>query len=127
MAIENPDAVIGVWKNSSGKGHVQIYKQEGKYYGKIIWLLNDKDEKGQPKVDRKNSDPAQRSKPLIGLVMMRDFEYKNGEWANGYIYNPSDGNEYKAYLKMQDNSTLTVRGYVGFSWFGKTDIWTRVQ
>src|SRR5947209_401157 len=116
-----PDDIIGVWKNGTGKGEIQIYKHRGKYYGKIIWLKNATDANGLPKVDVKNEDPDQRAKPLIGLVMLHDFTYDDGEWKNGYIYNPSDGKEYKAYLRMRDPNTLDVRGYVGFSLFGKTD------
>jgi uncharacterized protein (DUF2147 family) len=128
LADTNPDAVLGVWKNGTGKGHIQIYKLHGKYYGKIIWLKDITDETGKPKVDRKNSDPAQRNKPLIGLVMMRDFKFEgNNEYANGRIYNPSDGNEYKGNLKLINPNTLSVRGYVGFSWIGKTDTWVRVK
>ncbi len=126
-AAVNPDAVLGVWKNSSGKGHIQIYKQGQKYYGKILWLRDAKDANGKPRVDRKNDDPAKRNQPLIGLVMMRDFTFEDGEWTGGHIYNPSDGKEYKAYMKLQDHNTLAVRGYVGFSWIGKTDTWTRVR
>ena len=122
------DAIIGVWKNGSGKGHIQIYKNNSKYYGKIVWLRDAVDPTtGRPKVDRKNSDPAQRSNPLIGLVMLKDFKYDDEEWNDGHIYNPSDGKEYKGYMKMKDSKTLTVRGYVGFSLLGKTDTWTRVR
>lgn len=121
------DAIIGVWKNGSGKGHVQIYKNNGKYYGKIVWLREALDANGRPKVDRKNEDPDKRNTPLIGLVMLKDFEYDDGEWNGGHIYNPSDGKEYKAYIQLEDSKTLTVRGYVGISLFGKTDVWTRVR
>lgn len=123
----NADAIIGVWKNGSGKGHIQIYKNNNKYYGKIVWLKEAMDASGKPKVDRKNTDPAKRSKPLIGLVMLKDFEYNDGEWNGGHIYNPSDGKEYKAFMRMEDFKTLSVRGYVGISLFGKTDTWTRVR
>ena len=127
-ASGNPaDAVVGVWKNGSGKGHIQIYKLGDKYFGKIIWLRDGKDEKGNLKLDRKNTIAAKRSQPIIGLVMMKDFIYADGEWNGGRIYNPSDGKEYKAYLKMKDHNTLSVRGYVGFSWIGKTDTWIRVS
>ena len=126
--ISNPaDAVVGIWKNGSGKGHIQIYRQGDKYYGKIIWLRDGKDDKGNLKLDRKNSNVAKRTQPIVGLVMMKDFMYADGEWNGGRIYNPSDGKEYKAYLKMKDHNTLSVRGYVGFSWVGKTDTWTRVN
>ena len=122
------DAIVGVWKNGSGKGHIQIYKHNQRYYGKIIWLRDGVDPNtGKPKVDRKNTDPDKRSKPLIGLVMMRDFRFDGKEWKDGRIYNPSDGKEYKGYMKLKDPKTLTVRGYVGVSFLGKSDTWTRVK
>jgi len=126
-AFDNPDAILGVWKNSTGKGYVQIYKQNGKYFGKITWLKNAVDANGHPKLDKKNQDPAQRNKPLIGLVMLRNFVYEDGEWTDGHIYNPQDGKEYKGYMRLKDNNTLIVRGYIGLSWFGKSDVWTRVN
>ncbi len=127
FASLNADAIVGVWKNGTGKGHIQIFKQDGKYYGKIVWLKDNKDTEGKPKVDRKNTDPQKRSRPIIGMVMMRDFKYNDGEWTNGRIYNPSDGKEYKAYMKLNENNTLAVRGYMGISLLGKTDTWTRVK
>jgi uncharacterized protein (DUF2147 family) len=126
FVIKRPDDIVGVWQNGSGKGHVQIFKQGGKYYGKIVWLRDAKDDAGRPKIDRKNTDPSQRSRPLIGLVMLRDFEYSDGKWTNGFIYNPSDGKEYKGYMKMDNPNTLTVRGYIGISLFGKSDTWKRI-
>ena len=127
FAADNPDDIIGIWKDGKGKGHVQIFKQNGKYYGKVVWLNNPKDVNGKPKVDRKNPDEALRDKPLIGLTMLKDFKYEDGEWTGGQIYNPSDGKEYKAYMKLKDRNTLDVRGYVGISLFGKTDTWIRVK
>ena len=32
------DAIIGKWLNEDQDAHVQIYKESGKYYGKIVWL-----------------------------------------------------------------------------------------
>ena len=127
-AADKADAIIGVWKNGTGKGHIQIYKNNNKYYGKIIWLKDALDPAtGKPKVDHKNSDPDKRSHPLIGLIMLKDFTYDDGEWTDGHIYNPSDGKEYKAYMKLKDHKTLSVRGYIGISLLGKTDTWTRVK
>jgi uncharacterized protein (DUF2147 family) len=122
-----PDDIVGVWKDGKGKGHVKIYKQNGRYYGKIIWLQKPKDENGKPKVDKNNPNASLRNKPLIGLTMLKNFEYEDGEWSGGNIYNPSDGKEYKAYMKLKDKNTLSVRGYVGISLLGKTDTWTRVE
>lgn len=122
-----PDDIIGVWKNGSGKGHIEIFKNGNKYYGKITWLTKSTDENGNPKVDRKNTDESLRNRPLIGLTMLKDFAYNDGEYAGGRIYNPSDGKEYRAYLKLEDPNNLIVRGFVGISLFGKTDNWKRVK
>ncbi|MER3470382.1 MAG: DUF2147 domain-containing protein [Chitinophagaceae bacterium] len=125
--IGNSDAIVGVWQNGTGKGHIQIFKQDGKYHGKIIWLREPLDKQtGRPKVDTKNPIPSNRNNPILGLVMMRNFRYDEGEWNGGQIYVPSEGKEYKAYIKMVDENTLSVRGYIGIALIGKTDTWTRV-
>lgn len=124
---ENADAIVGIWQNSTGKGHIQIFRQNNKYYGKIIWLRDAMDASGQPKLDNKNSDPGQKAKPLLGLVMMRDFSFSGDGWEGGRIYNPGDGREYQGMIRMKDLQTLMVRGYIGISLVGKTDVWTRVR
>ena len=48
-------------------------------------------------------------------------------WSGGRIYNPEDGKTYKCKLTLKDDNTLTVRGYVGLTIFGKTQYWTRVR
>ena len=52
--LSNPDDIVGIWRNSTNRAHIQIYRQNGKYYGKILWLKNLVDEKGNPKLDKKN-------------------------------------------------------------------------
>ena len=125
--LPNPDDIVGIWKNSTSRVHIQIYRQNGKYFGRILWLKNLVDERGNPKLDRKNPSPQLRNRALIGLVTLRDLTFDDGEWSGGYIYNPGDGREYSAFISLVDNNTMAVRGYVGFSLFGKTDVWTRVR
>ena len=127
LASENADDILGIWRNASGKGHVQIYKQNGKYYGKLIWLKKTHDENGLPYLDKNNPNKEVCKQPLLGLVMLRDFLFDEGEWTGGKIYNPEDGKEYKSYMKLKDQQTLTVRGFVGFSWIGKTVTFQRVK
>jgi uncharacterized protein (DUF2147 family) len=126
-APPSADAILGVWANGSGKGHIQIFKSGGKYNGKIIWLREPNGKDGKPKIDRHNPDPGKRTQPVMGMVMLRGFVFDDGEWTNGHIYNPSDGKEYKAYIKMNNANEITVRGYVGISLIGKSDTWTRVR
>jgi uncharacterized protein (DUF2147 family) len=126
-AATDPDDILGVWSNGKNTGHISIYKDKGKYYGKLIWLTQPNDKEGKAKVDKNNPDVKVRNKPLLGLIMLRDFKYKDEEWTDGKIYNPDDGKEYKAYMKLKDEKTLSVRGYIGFSWIGKTETFHRVK
>ncbi|HEY1112170.1 MAG TPA: DUF2147 domain-containing protein [Chitinophagaceae bacterium] len=121
------DAILGVWANGSGKGHIQIYKSGSKYNGKIVWLKEPNGKDGKPKVDRHNPDPSKRAQPVMGMVMLRNFVFEDGEWTGGHVYNPSDGKEYKAYIRMNNPNDIDVRGYIGISLIGKTDKWMRVK
>ncbi|MCW3087222.1 MAG: peptide protein [Sediminibacterium sp.] len=125
FAAPNPDDILGVWINSSGQGQIQIYKEGGKYFGKIVWLKEPNGPNGHPKLDAKNPDETQRSKPLLGAVVLRGFSYDAGEWTGGRIYDPQNGKDYKCYMKLKDPKTLTVRGYIGISLLGRTEIWTK--
>jgi len=126
-ADSTPDDIIGIWANSSNKAHIQIFKQNGKYYGKIVWLKNPNDAvTGKPKVDKKNPDESARNRRILGLVVLRDFKYDDEEWKHGKIYNPEDGKEYKSFIEL-DGKELSVRGYIGISLLGKTEKFTRVK
>lgn len=124
---DNPDAIIGTWLNSSGRGQIQIYKQGNKYYGKLIWLKDPNDEKGKPKLDANNPNDEMKTKPLLGLIILRDFKHDDGEWTGGRIYDPQNGKDYKCFIKLKDHKTLSVRGYIGISLLGRTEVWTRVN
>ena len=127
VTAQSADAILGVWRDGNGKGNIQIYKQNGKYFGKIIWMKTLKSPDGKPKIDRHNPNPALRNRSVVGIIMLRDFKYDDDEWTDGYIYNPLDGKEYKGFMRLKDANTLAVRGYIGISWIGKTDTWIRVK
>lgn len=123
----NPDAIIGTWLNASGKGHIQIYKQGNKYFGKLVWLKEPNDEQGNPKMDTKNPNTTLKTKPLIGSIILRDFVFDEDEWNSGRIYDPQNGKDYKCFLRLKDPKTLNVRGYIGVSLLGRTETWTRIN
>jgi uncharacterized protein (DUF2147 family) len=123
----NPDDIVGLWLNSNGQGQIQVYKEGNKYFGKLVWLKEPNGPKGNPKLDANNPDPAQKTKPLLGAIVLRNFVYDDGEWNRGRIYDPQNGKDYKCYMKLKNANTLSVRGYIGFSLLGRTEVWTRVK
>lgn len=122
------DKILGVWLTGEKKGRIQITRYGDKYAGKIVWLKEPNDENGRPKVDKRNPDPAKRNNPTLGLTNLLGFTYEgNGEYENGTIYDPANGKLYKCVMELENNNTLKVRGYIGFTLIGRTDTWTRVE
>lgn len=122
----NPDAIVGVWKNGEGTGLVQIYKKGEKFFGRIVWLQVPNNPDGTPRTDINNPEEGLRKRPLKGLENLRDFVHKGGTaWEDGRIYDPKSGNDYSCEMKLVDDNTLEVRGFIGVSLFGRTDVWKR--
>ena len=120
----NPDDIVGTWLAGENKAKIQIYKSGDKYYGKIIWLREPLKD-GKPKVDSRNPDPKLRSNPIVGLVVLRNFVFDDGEWLSGQVYDPSSGKEYSCKITMPNRNTMKVRGFIGISLLGRTEIWKR--
>lgn len=129
-AQKNADLILGNWQTGSGNAHVEIYKNGNTYQGKIVWLSEPIDpETKKPKTDSKHPDASLHLRPLLGLVNLWGFVYneKDNNWHQGHIYDPKNGKEYKCNISFKDKNTLNVRGYIGFSMIGRTDVWTRVK
>ncbi len=126
------DDIIGVWLNEDKDAHIQIYKEGEKFFGKIVWLSEPIDSiTGKPKVDDKNSDPKLQNRPIMGLLLLKNFVFDgDDEWEDGEIYDPKSGNTYSCYMEFPDKNNknnLKIRGYIGFSLFGRTTYWTRTK
>jgi uncharacterized protein (DUF2147 family) len=122
--------IAGVWLNKDQDAHIKIYASYGKYYGQIIWLKTPIDpETGKPKVDKHNSDDKLKTRPVLNLLILKDlvFDADDQEWSDGNVYDPKTGNDYSLTCKLKDKDNMELRGYMGISLLGRTDIWTRVK
>ncbi|MDC1451192.1 DUF2147 domain-containing protein [Vicingaceae bacterium] len=127
--VTDADKLIGIWEPSHGKAKVKVEKIGEKYYGKIVWLREPIDpETNGPKLDKNNPDENLQNKPLRGFRILKDFQFTDkNEWTEGTIYDPENGNTYSCIIKMTDDNTLDIRGYIGVSVLGRTDIWKRLK
>ncbi len=76
--------------------------------------------------DLHKPDPTLRDRSLVGTDFILNFEFTDGKWKHGRIYNPENGKQYKADLEFKDG-VLKVRGWIGIRWLGRTVEWTRLD
>jgi uncharacterized protein (DUF2147 family) len=122
--------ICGIWWNKDKDAKIKIYTSYGKYFGQIHWLKNPLDSvTNKPKLDKNNPDEEARKRPVMGLLILKNLEWDNDdqEWDDGDIYDPKTGNTYSLTCKLKDKNTMELRGYLGISLLGRTDIWTRTD
>ena len=117
--------IFGTWKTiddetGNAKSVVSIYESEGRIYGEITQILTKNKNAicSKCKGDKKN-------KPILGLKIIEGLRKNANVYEDGTITNPENGKVYKCRLKLEDENTLQVRGYVAF--FYKTQYWKRVD
>jgi uncharacterized protein (DUF2147 family) len=120
------NTIEGTWitqddETGRKKSEVLIYKENGKLYGKITKLLLPEDE-GKKCINCKGKN---KNQPIEGMVIIKDLELEDDTWEDGTILDPKSGKVYDCYIGFQDSNTLKVRGFLGFSLLGRTQIWKR--
>jgi uncharacterized protein (DUF2147 family) len=121
--------IIGKWWDEEKRGQTEIYKgTSGKLFGKIVWLKVPNDPKtGKPQLDIHNKDKTKRERPNMGMIVLLGLVETSTGVFEGQVYNPKDGNTYSGTVTMLADGKLKLRGYVGISLLGKTEIWERVK
>ena len=125
VLAQNGDAIVGKWLSANGEDQIQIYKKGDKYFGKLAWIKFP-DENGKPKVDKNNPDPALRTRPDLGLELLQNFTFDGKNYEDGTIYDPKSGKVYSCKMTL-NNDKLKIRGYIGISLLGRTEVWTKVK
>jgi uncharacterized protein (DUF2147 family) len=127
-----PANILGSWKTDGGDSKLEFFKCGEKICGKIIWLkvpkyIDSNDGPvGTTKVDRKSPDPKLRSRPILGLQVMKGLTAKGAnQWDSGICYDPETGKNYKCKMRLSAPDRLELRGYIGISLIGRTFALTR--
>lgn len=119
--------VIGKWKtideDGKPKSIVEIYEKSDKIYGKVIDILE---------IENKNKKCTKcsgedKNKPILGMVIIKGLKKEGAEYNDGEILDPKNGKTYQCFINLEGNDKLKVRGFIGFSLFGRTQYWYRVK
>jgi len=111
-AQNHPDDIVGYYQNedpfTGAVSQVYIYNAgNGIYEGIVIWVR----EKERKKYE--------------GLVFLKNmtFNAKDNEWQNATFIYPGKSGKFSAFMRLEKDGRLRVRGYWGISMFGKTLYW----
>jgi len=116
QAQNKPDDIIGFYLNedpfSGAISQVYIYHTgNGIYEGIVVWV---------------NEEARKIYEGLVFLKGMT-FNAKENEWQNATMLYPGKKGNYKAFMRLEKDGRLRVRGYWGVSMLGKTLYWQREQ
>ena len=120
-------SIFGKWKTIDGesgveKSIVEIYKENGKVFGKIIDILDPKDKDAL--CDKCKDDDY--NKPIMGLLLIKNMQKHGRYYRKGTIFDPEHGKKFKCRLMLTDDpDVLQVRGYVAFLY--ATQYWSRIK
>jgi uncharacterized protein (DUF2147 family) len=133
-ALAANDTPVGTWKtiddeSGQAKSIVEITNDNGELQAHIVKLLN----RSPDDIARdgavalcKQCDGERKNKPVEGMDIMWGVHQNGDVWDGGKILDPKSGKVYKVKLSMLDGGQkLNVRGYIGFSWVGRSQQWER--
>ena len=119
--------IFGQWKTiddqtGEAKSIVEIYKRDGKVFGKIVSILN-------PEVKDAlclKCEGEDKNKPVLGFELIKNMTKEGRYYKNGTIFDPEHGKKYKCRLMLtEDPDILQVRGYIAFLY--ASQYWQRVK
>jgi len=129
VSAQSVDPALGVWKTIDEKTNqpsslIRLEEKNGELIGTVIELIPTP---GEPPITHCRLCKGERKdKPIVGMVIMNGLKKeKPGYWFGGEILDPEEGDIYKVKIATDDGKTLKVRGYIGISLIGRTQVWVR--
>ena len=119
-SAQTADDAFGVWLNPENGSNIEFYKCGDGLCAKLTKVTD-----GQA-TDDKNPDPAKRSRPIVGLVIMENAK-KSGanKWA-GTLYNRENGKSYAGTVTVKSKDAVDLSGCVA-AVLCRSVTWTRIK
>jgi uncharacterized protein (DUF2147 family) len=110
----------GEWRVANGAAFIRIDDCGGALWGTISW-------EKQPGVDSHNPNPGERSRPTLGIPILRAMRpTKPGLW-EGEVYNAQNGQTYSSRISLTAPDMLRIEGCVLAGLICGGESWSRVK
>lgn len=126
LPIAMAQSPAGTWttiddKTGKKRAVVQLYIKNKTLYGKILKVYKKPGDTGKC-----SKCPGKfKNKSIQGLQFLWGLKDQgNGTWSGGKILDAKSGKIYRAKVSLKGNK-LYVRGYIGVSLLGRTQVWHR--
>lgn len=122
---------LGTWKTIDDDSHeakalVEITEHDGALSGRVVKLFRKPSEDQNPKC--KECSGERKDQPVMGMTILWNLRRDGDEWNGGEIIDPDGGKIYRCKLHVDETGTrLDVRGFIGFSLLGRTQVWERAE
>jgi uncharacterized protein (DUF2147 family) len=118
----------GTWKTvddktGQPKSIVEITEANGELAGKVKEVLQS--DQG-PNPICKECEGERKNQPITGMTIIWGMKKDGEEWSGGKILDPKNGKIYGCKMHLTDGGQkLEVRGFIGFSLLGRSQVWER--
>lgn len=118
----------GLWKTVNEKGEpeglVRITEVAGEFRATVEKVYSPPAPVAEPRC--LDCTGELKDKPVIGMQILRGMRWDGEQYAGGEILDPNNGKFYRCLMRVVDDGRrLEVRGYIGISLFGRTQVWLR--
>lgn len=120
---------LGTWTTIDDVSHkpralVEISEHDGVLSGQIVRLFREPGEDPDPRCE--DCTGSRHDQRVLGMTILWNLRRNGGYWDGGEILDPESGSIYRCTLRpAADGGKLEVRGYIGISLLGRTQVWSR--
>ena len=119
---------VGNWKTVNERGEpeglVRIVEVAGELRGTVQKVYSPPAPEANPVCIACSGE--RKDKPVIGMQILAGLRWDGEQYSGGEILDPNNGRAYRCLLRVTDDGRkLEVRGYIGISLLGRTQVWLR--
>ena len=130
-ALAQAPSLNGVWKSVSDRSGeaeslIRVTEADGAFEGTVIRVFSPPAASANPRCEHCAGEL--KDQPIVGMKILRGARRPGEPSGEGEVLDPDEGRVYRCTVTLTDGGTkLEVRGYVGISLFGRTQVWLRAE